>query len=70
MELQQQQHGNCGSGLDLSDWSLVLTTNSHSQFNLVGRAGPATNSLYFANADRWRKFYGSFQIIMVTIDQQ
>ena len=50
IKLQQQQHGNCGSGLDLSDWALVLITNFRAQFNLVGRAGPAINSLYFANA--------------------
>ena len=35
--------------------SLVIITNFRSQFNLVGRAGPATNSLYFANADRWQQ---------------
>ena len=37
--------------------SLVLITNFRSQFSLVGRAGPAMNSLYFANADRWALFW-------------
>ena len=40
-------------GLDLSDSTLVLITNFRSQFNLVGRAGPAMNSPYFAYANRW-----------------
>ena len=62
MKLQQQQHGICCSGLDLSDWALVLIANFRSQFNLVGRAGPAMNSLYFANADRYAPAYFGAQV--------
>ena len=44
-----------------------LTCNFHSQFKLVGRAGPATNSPYFANAKRCRQFMRTILYILIGI---